>query len=226
LYSDTAPSLYLFRDFKARNVNDILTIQITETSTATELRQHVNQEGRLVSVTAPALAVRERCLRVELREYSGRHSALNFAGTGSTSRTGQLQAFVTARVTQVLPNGDMAIEGTKEVTINREHQILRIRGLVRPKDVTPSNVILSTAIANMEVIFDGKGIVSDANKPGFLYRFFSWITPFLRLRSCAAGLALCLVFVSSASAASRIKDIGHFAGVRSNALSGYGLSLV
>jgi len=45
----------------------------------------------------------------------------------------------------------------------------------------------------------------------------------LRLRSCAAGLALCLVFVSSASAASRIKDIGHFAGVRSNALSGYGL---
>src|SRR5437867_12339895 len=46
---------------------------------------------------------------------------------------------------------------------------------------------------------------------------------FLRLRSCAAGLALCLVFVSSAPAASRIKDIGHFAGVRSNALSGYGL---
>jgi len=60
----------------------------------------------------------------------------------------------------------------------RERQVLRIRGLVRSRDVTPNNVILSTAIANMEVVFDGKGIVSDANKPGFLYRFFSWITPF------------------------------------------------
>jgi flagellar L-ring protein precursor FlgH len=103
---------------------------------------------------------------------------LNFAGTGSTSRTGQLQAFVSAKVTEVMPNGDMAIEGTKEVTINRERQILRIRGQVRSRDVTPNNVVLSTAIANMEVVFDGKGIVSDANKPGFLYRFFSWITPF------------------------------------------------
>ena len=77
-----------------------------------------------------------------------------------------------------MPNGDLAIEGIKEVTINRERQILRIRGLVRSRDITPNNVVLSTGIANMEVIFDGKGIVSDANKPGFLYRFFTWITPF------------------------------------------------
>ena len=179
LYSDTAPSLYLFRDFKARNVNDILTIQITETSTATNSANTSTKKEGSVSVTAPALAGLEKgASALNFANILAGTSALNFAGTGSTSRTGQLQAFVTARVTQVLSNGDMAIEGTKEVTINREHQILRIRGLVRPKDVTPSNVILSTAIANMEVIFDGKGIVSDANKPGFLYRFFSWITPF------------------------------------------------
>ena len=105
-------------------------------------------------------------------------SALNFAGQGTTSRTGQLQAFVTARVTQVLPNGDLGIEGVKEVTINRERQVLRIRGIVRGRDITPTNVILSTSIANMEVVFDGKGIVSDANKPGFLFRLIQWITPF------------------------------------------------
>jgi len=138
-------------------------------------------------------------------------SALNFAGTGSTSRTGQLQAFVTARVTQVLPNGDMAIEGTKEVTINREHQILRIRGLVRPKDVTPSNVILSTGNANMEVMFDGKGIVSDAQQTRFLYRFFSWIHR--KARSCAAGLACVSYSFHRHLPRSHIKDIGHFAGV-------------
>jgi flagellar L-ring protein precursor FlgH len=105
-------------------------------------------------------------------------SALNFAGQGSTSRTGQLQALLSARVVEVFHNGDLGIEGVKEVTINRERQVLRIRGIVRQRDITPTNVILSTAIANMEVVFDGKGIVSDANKPGFLYRLLQWITPF------------------------------------------------
>ena len=77
-------------------------------------------------------------------------SALNFAGQGSTSRTGQLQAYVSSRVMQVFPNGDLALEGVKEVTINRERQVLRLRGVVRQRDITPGNVVLSTAIANME----------------------------------------------------------------------------
>ena len=70
------------------------------------------------------------------------------------------------------------IRYSSEVTINRERQVLRIRGIVRQRDISPNNVILSTAIANMEVVFDGKGIVSDANKPGFLFRLIQWITPF------------------------------------------------
>ena len=57
-------------------------------------------------------------------------SALTFAGEGSTSRSGQLQAFVSARVTEVYPNGDLRIEGVKEVTVNRERQNLRIRGRI------------------------------------------------------------------------------------------------
>jgi len=171
--------LFLFRDFKARNVNDILTIQIIESATATNSANTSTKKDGSVSVTAPNLGGLEKgASALNFANILAGTSALNFAGTGSTSRAGQLQAFVTARVTQLMPNGDMAIEGTKEVTINRERQVLRIRGLVRSRDVTPNNVILSTAIANMEVVFDGKGIVSDANKPGFLYRFFSWITPF------------------------------------------------
>ena len=81
-----------------------------------------------------------------------------------------MQAAISARVVEVFPNGDLAIEGTKEVTINGERQILTIRGLVRSRDVTPGNVVLSTAIANMEVEFDGKGMVADANKPGWFFK--------------------------------------------------------
>ncbi len=58
------------------------------------------------------------------------------------------------------------------MTINRERQSLTIRGVIRTRDISPGNVVISTAISHMEVKFDGKGIVSDANKPGFLYWLF------------------------------------------------------
>jgi flagellar L-ring protein precursor FlgH len=179
LYSDSAPNVFLFRDFKARNVSDILTIQINENSTASNSANTATKKQSDVSVKAPAVAGLEHGNQAlnfsDILSYS---SALSFAGEGSTTRTGQLQAFVSARVTQVFPNGDLAIEGTKEVTVNRERQVLRIRGIVRPRDITPQNVVMSTSIANMEVVFDGKGIVTDANKPGFLYKLLQWIIPF------------------------------------------------
>jgi flagellar L-ring protein FlgH len=179
LFSDNAPNVFLFRDLKARNVNDIVTIQIIESSTASNSANTSTKKEGDISVSGPSVLGLERGgSTLNFASLLAGNSALSFAGQGSTSRTGQLQAYVSARVVQVLPNGDLAIEGLKEVTINRERQILRIRGLVRSRDVTPGNVVLSTAIANMEVVFDGKGIVSDANKPGFLYRLFTWITPF------------------------------------------------
>ena len=179
LYSDSAPNLYLFRDFKARNVSDILTIQINESSTASNSANTSTKKSGDVSVKAPNVGGLEKSgAPLNFASILAGASALNFAGEGSTSRTGQLQAFVSARVVQVLPNGDLGIEGVKQVTINGEHQVLRIRGIVRGHDITPNNVILSTSIANMEVVFDGKGIVTDANKPGFLYRLLKWITPF------------------------------------------------
>ncbi len=174
LYSDAAPNLFLFRDFKARNVSDILTIQINESATASNSANTSTKKQGDINIKAASIAGRQP----SFADILAGSSALNFAGQGSTSRTGQLQAFVSARVVQVFPNSDLGIEGVKEVTINRERQVLRIRGVVRQRDITANNVVLSTEIANMEVVFDGKGTVSDANKPGFLYRFFQWITPF------------------------------------------------
>ena len=180
LYSDASPNTFLFRDFKARNVNDILTIQINESSTASNSANTATKKQGDVSIKAPALFGLEKTAArgLNLADILSGSSALNFAGQGSTSRTGQLQAFVSARVIQVFPNGDLGIEGVKDVTINREHQVLRIRGIVRTRDVTPNNVVLSTSLADMQVVFDGKGVVSDASKPGFLFRLIQWITPF------------------------------------------------
>ena len=81
-------------------------------------------------------------------------------------------------VAHLLANGDLVLEGVKEVAVNRERHLLTLRGVVRPRDVNSGNMVMSTAIAHMEVQFDGTGIVSDANRPGFFYRLFKVITPF------------------------------------------------
>ena len=179
LFSDSAPSLFLFRDLKARAIGDILTIQISESSTASNSAKTDTKKSGDVSVKAAAVGGLEKGnSALDFANILQGSSSLTFAGAGSTSRTGQLQAFLSARVIQVCPNGDLEFEGLKEVTVNRERQILRLRGMVRPRDITPNNVVLSTAIANLQVVFDGKGIVADANKPGFIYRLLQWIIPF------------------------------------------------
>jgi flagellar L-ring protein precursor FlgH len=173
LYAEASPNLYLFRDLRARNVNDIITINVVESSTATNSANTSTQKKGDVSAAAPSLFG----IKTPATLLTG-SSALDFTGQGATTRTGQLSASISARIAQVLPNGDLAIEGTKQVTINGEHQILKVRGIVRQYDVAPNNVVLSTAIANMEVVFDGKGIISDANKPALLSRIFKYILPF------------------------------------------------
>ena len=179
LYSDSAPNLFFFRDLKARSVNDIVTIQIVESASATNSANTSTDKKGAVGVTAPALGGLEQgASALNFANILNGSSNLNFAGQGSTTRSGQLQASLSARVIEVFPNGDLVIEGTKEVTINRERQILTLRGVVRSRDVTPGNVVASTSIANMEAIFDGKGVVADVNKPGLLYRFFRMIAPF------------------------------------------------
>jgi flagellar L-ring protein FlgH len=173
LYSDAAPNLFLFRDVKAHNVNDIITIVIVENSTASNTANTTTQKKGDVAAAVPGfLGIKTPSNPLTL------NSALDFSGQGTTTRTGQLSASLSARVVQVLPNGDLVIEGTKQVTVNKEKQLLTVRGTVRQYDIAPGNVVQSTAIANMEVNFDGKGILSDANKPALLFKIFKYILPF------------------------------------------------
>jgi len=179
LFSANAPDLFLYRDVKARNVGDILTIQVIENASATNSATTATQKKGDVSLSAPAIAGLEHGNpAMNFSNILQAAGGLNFNGTGSTTRSGQLQAEISARVVQVFPNGDLRIEGTKVVTINGERQTLTIGGMVRNHDVSPANVISSTAIANMDVKFDGKGIVADSNKPGWFYKFYQIINPF------------------------------------------------
>ena len=100
-------------------------------------------------------------------------------GKGTTSRGTQLNATLSARVTHVLPNGYLVLEGSKDVQVNSEFQQVTVRGIIRPADLSPGNVITSNQLAQMEIKVNGKGVVGDAiRRPNILYRILLGLIPF------------------------------------------------
>ena len=99
----------------------------------------------------------------------------DFKGTGATSRTGSLTATMTVRVAEVLPNGDLVLEGAREIEINGDRQIVVLTGVARSTDVTPANVVLSTQVGQLRIRYFGKGLMKDNLKPGWLIRIMNKI---------------------------------------------------
>lgn len=168
-----AGSMYsLYNDRKALSTDDILTVVITENANAS------SQSGTNTS--------KQHDLSVSGGGGSGLlHFIPSFGATGSnqvdytgkaaTSREGSLTAEISARVTKVLDNGNLVIEGSKVVEINDEKQIIKVSGIVRPQDIEANNLIYSYNIADAQITYSGKGTVHNGERPGLIARFFNWI---------------------------------------------------
>ncbi len=179
LYTDTGYNSDLFRDVKARHTNDIVTIRVIEKTVAESSADSATNHKSSAALGAPNLfGLEGNNPNFPFAKVVTASSDMTFKGDGATSRSGTVSAYISARVRDVLPNGDLVIEGIKEIKVNNERQILSILGVVRSKDVGPDNVVLSTSIANMLVQIDGKGIVSDNLNPGWLYKILTKIWPF------------------------------------------------
>jgi len=98
-----------------------------------------------------------------------------YAGGGATTRTGELTAVMTVRVAEVLPNGDLVLEGAREIDINGDRQMVVLTGVVRPLDVSQNNTVLSTQIGQLSIRYFGNGLMKDSLKPGFLTRILNKI---------------------------------------------------
>lgn len=101
-----------------------------------------------------------------------------FAGDGSTSREGKLSAQLAATVTQLFPNGNMALRGEQHIKMNNEEQVLIVEGVVRPYDIAPNNTVPSTAVADARISFRGFGIIAERQQPGWLTRALDYVWPF------------------------------------------------
>jgi flagellar L-ring protein FlgH len=168
----------LGRDLIASRVNDLVTIVVTEQASAvsTGASQTSRQSSLAVSVPSLVGIKSPTGAMANLVNMTGAN-ALN--GNGTTSRQTTISTTVSARVTHVLPNGYLVLEGSKSVQINSESQVIVVRGIVRPADLAHDNSVPSDRLAQMEIQLNGKGVVGDAiRRPNALYRFLMGILPF------------------------------------------------
>jgi flagellar L-ring protein precursor FlgH len=100
-------------------------------------------------------------------------------GTGTTSRTSSLTTIITAEVIAVLPNGNLVLQGQKEIQVDSEKQMVTVRGILRPDDLSVLNSVASSQLARLEVHVTGKGVIEDAvRRPNILYRLLLGLLPF------------------------------------------------
>jgi flagellar L-ring protein precursor FlgH len=173
----------MFINQKARRVGDIVTIKIVETASATnQASTNTDRTNDLSIGLSNLFGLENRYLPTSsfFNPFSSLTSSYNseFEGTGATKRSGALEAFITARIVQQFPNGNMIIEGNREVRVNHENQIITLTGMVRPRDISSENIILSTYIADAQISYSGSGVVNDRQKPGWLARLLDVIWPF------------------------------------------------
>ncbi len=178
LYSAAAPLGDLAADVRAARVDDLVTILVAETASAVASGTVKRSRQSGLTSTVSALGGVTRAAG-PLANLAGLDGSSKLDGEGTTSRQTTLNTTLSARVTHVLPNGYLVVEGGKDVQVNSEHQIVTVRGVLRPFDLAAGNVVSSDRLAQMEVRINGKGVVADAvRRPMFLYRLLLGLLPF------------------------------------------------
>ncbi len=183
LYTDRAS---LFEDRRARRLNDLVTVLIMESVSGSKKAE--TSTKRDSSMDAAVEKFFGIPLNLNLDNLYGKGNTFDpsvkgssqsaFKGSGETKREGSVRGTITARVVDVLPNGNLVIESRKEITVNFEKQVLVLQGIIRPEDISPQNTIESTRIADAKIFLVGEGVVDLNQKPGWLSILLKKIWPF------------------------------------------------
>jgi flagellar L-ring protein precursor FlgH len=183
----------LFIDTKARNVGDIVTVKIDESAKASNKANTETERSSGLEAGIDKLFGFEDWWQDEiLPEVGSKWPKIDpfgnpsvkgslksdFKGDGETSRSGNLEAFITCRVVDVMANGNLKIVGTREVMVNHENQLIILSGTIRPRDISDRNVILSTFVADAKIAYSGSGVVDDRQRPGWLANLLNNVWPF------------------------------------------------
>jgi len=164
--------LSLFADKRARDIGDLLTIQLVESTTAqTNASTQVAKESS-IDIGAPnvfGMPVTVNGRDVLSASASG---SRDFDASGRSAQSNRLQGSVTVTVVQRLPNGNLVVEGSKQIRLNQGNELVQVQGIVRPADIAPDNSVLSSRVGDARIVYGGRGAIAQSNAMGWLGRFF------------------------------------------------------
>lgn len=153
-------------DQRAAHVGDVVTILVLENSSA----------------AASADTSTDKSYGVELRGQTGRRAESaqlragdDFGGRGASGRSGRLVAQLTVTIMDVLPNGDLRVQGDQQINIDGEKAHIRLEGRLRARDILADNTALSSRLADARIDYIGDGYLTDRSRPGLLPRIFNWL---------------------------------------------------
>ena len=161
-----APGASFFADHRARSAGEVLTVLVTETSSATEsARTQTDKKDALsASLTTPS----------RQRQW-GLGGGDTFNGGGQIARSGQLLARISVVVDEIDERGDLRVHGDQDIDLNGEHQRIHLEGTVRSDDIAPDNTVPSWRVSNAKISLIGKGILGHSQSPGLLGRILHWL---------------------------------------------------
>ncbi len=172
----------LFEDRRARNVGDILTINIVETTTGSRKSSDGSSSANSINAATPSIT-RGPLAKLLLKAFSITSSSSNkTASNGSGAATESLTGSIAVTVIEVLANGNLLVSGEKQVSLNTSDEFIRFSGVINPLDISNLNVVQSTRVADAHIEYKTAGamnqVMNDAESLGFLGRFFMSVLPF------------------------------------------------
>ena len=163
----------LFEDLRAARVGDILTVVLTEQTQASNNSQTSTSKETSATIANPTMLGRPLTRNGDPLFGASLEGENTFDGSGSTSQSNSLSGDITVTVVQRMPNGNLIIQGEKWLTINQGREFIRVSGVIRPSDIRLDNSVPSTRIANAQLAYSARGALADANRQGWLSRFFN-----------------------------------------------------
>lgn len=172
----------LFEDKRARNIGDILTINIAEKTTGNKKSSGSSSTANNLNANTPSVTVgtpvRQLLQAFSVNSSSSNKSEVTGAGAASEDMTGT----ITVTVIDVLANGNLLVSGEKQVALNNSDEFIRFSGVVNPATITGANTVQSTQVSDAHIEYKNKGemseVVNDVQSLGFLGRFFKSVLPF------------------------------------------------
>ncbi len=181
LWTDVGGSM-LFSDSRARRVGDLVTVRISEKPTGKlTAKTETSRDSSIEAGIPNLLGITETYGKNHSMDEASMFKANfkpSFKGEGTNDRSGELEAYVTARVVQVLTNGHLRIWGKQDIKVNNETQHISVSGIVRPEDIDTDNQVQSTYVADAQITYSGTGVIADKQQPGWLMRGLDRIWPF------------------------------------------------